>query len=109
MKMSKKGVQPHPHKKSLPASRNLQSTMPMGPQATLGHRITRSPVMTAQRKKIDQLTTAADPVQKQAGPEDEELLQGRFVTQEQTPEEEEEPLQGAFSVQRLPNSGKSSI
>jgi hypothetical protein len=59
-------------------------------QDALSRRIAASPAMAAQRKEIQRIHSAAEPVQKQTRPEDEELMQGKFVAQLQGPEEEEE-------------------
>lgn len=60
-------------------------------QDALSQRIAAGPAMAAQRKVIDRIHSAAGPVQKQSAPEeDEELMQGKFVSQLQGPEEEEE-------------------
>lgn len=59
--------------------------------------IENSPLMAAQRKKLDSLFGGA--IQRQ-GPEEEEPLQGKFDAVQRA-EEEEEPLQGKFeAVQR---------
>lgn len=74
-----------------------QATGSLAPQENvLSQRIADSPAMTAQRKVIESITAAADPIQKQ-GPEEEELMQGKFITQRQLPEEEE-LMQGAFEA-----------
>lgn len=64
-------------------------------QGNLSRRIAAGPVMTAQRNKIDRLTTA--PIQKQSALEEEELMQGKFVVQHRGLEDEEELMQGAFA------------
>lgn len=65
-------------------------------QEMLSQRIASGPVITAQLRKIAQLTTN-DPVQRQNVSEEEELLQGKIVAQHQ-PEEEEELVQGTLSA-----------
>lgn len=60
-------------------------------QDALSQRISAGPAMTAQRKVIDRIHSALEPAQKQSAPEEEEeLMQGKFISQLQGPEEEEE-------------------
>lgn len=66
-------------------------------QGRLGQQISSGAVMTAQRKKIERMNTAAGPVQLQSLEEDEELMQGKMAAQLQ-PEEDEELLQGTFET-----------
>lgn len=72
-------------------------------QAELSRQISSGPVMTAQRKKIDGMTPAANPVQRQSGLEDEELMQGKMAAQLQS-KEDEELLQGAFESNAAPRT-----
>ncbi len=65
-------------------------------QRKLADAIYHSPFMVAQRQQLRDLFGEA--AQLQAGPEDEELVQGKFAsTQRQTGPEEEELLQGQFA------------
>lgn len=88
---------PQPRRHANDQRPGLQAPGTLGRQQDiLSRRIATGPVMTAQRRKLDQLTTE-EPVQRQSGPEEEELLQGKFIAQHQT-EEEEELMQGAFTA-----------
>lgn len=68
-------------------------------QRKLARLIQNSPGMAAQKKGMETMSGVTDVMQKAEVPEEEELLQGKFVIQRQ-PEEEEELLQGKFAVQR---------
>ena len=68
-------------------------------QTELKMMIDHSPRMAVQRKQLE--STFGTPVQLRDGPEEEELLQGKFETVQRKAPEEEELLQGKFeTVQR---------
>lgn len=81
-----------------PKNSRAQAGEVSAPQAdnALSRRIAAGPVMTAQRKVIEQMTSPMEPVQRQL-PEEEELLQGKFAAQLQQ-EEDEELVQGSFDT-----------
>lgn len=85
------------------AQRQLGEAIDQSPQATaqraLIANIHNSPTMVAQRKQLSSMLGEA--AQLESGPEEEELLQGKFETVQRKGLEEEEPLQGKFAPTQL--------